>query len=247
MKVLIIEDEILAQEELERLLLKRFPAYEIAGKFTTVRESADWLAKNSVDLIFLDIHLADGNGFEIFELTDVRVPVIFTTAYDQYAVQAFKVNGIGYLLKPIVEAELVAAVEKFNYFNPSSNISALLESLRSPKAFKSRLAITKGDRIEFLQMDDVAYFYSEDRLTFAMTKEGRKCIVDYTIESLASQLEPKKFFRITRGVIASIDSIKDIYRHFNGRLRVTLSPLFHEELYVSRAKASEFLKWLDDA
>lgn len=245
MKVVIIEDEELAQEELERLLVKRFPAYEIAGKFTTVRESVDWLAKNAVDLIFLDIHLADGNGFEIFEQTDVHTPVIFTTAYDQYAIQAFKVNGIGYLLKPIIESDLVAAVEKFNDFNRNS-INALLESLRSPKAFKSRLTVTKGDRIEFLQIADIAYFYAEDRLTFAMTKDGKRCVVDYTIEALASQLDPKKFFRITRGVVVSINSIKDIYRHFNGRLRMTLSPDFHEKLFVSRARAAEFLKWLDD-
>lgn len=246
MKVLIIEDEMLAQEELERLLAKRFPDYEIVGKFTTVKDSVDWLAENTADLIFLDIHLADGNGFEIFEQIDVHAPVIFTTAYDQYAIQAFTVNGIGYLLKPILESELVAAVEKFNYFNPNNHVSALLESLRSPKEFKSRLVITKGDRIGFLQIDDIAYFYSEDRLTFAMTKDGKKCIVDYTIEALVSQLDPKKFFRITRGVIASINSIKEIYRYFNGRLHINLSPDFHEELFVSRARVSEFLKWLDD-
>lgn len=245
MKVLIIEDEILAQEELERLLMKKFPASEIVGKFATVRESVDWLAKNAADLIFLDIHLADGNGFEIFEQTDVHTPVIFTTAYDQYAIQAFKVNGIGYLLKPIIESEFVAAVEKFNHFN-THNISALLESLRSPKEFKSRIAITKGDRIAFLQIEEIAYFYAEDRLTFAMTKDGKKYIVDYTIESLSSQLEPKKFFRITRGVIASINSIKEIYRHFNGRLLIALSPDFHEKLFVSRARVSEFMKWIDD-
>lgn len=245
MKVIIIEDEMLAQEELERLLAKRFPAAEVVGKFTTVRDSVDWLAGNTADLVFLDIHLADGNGFEIFEQIEVHVPVIFTTAYDQYAIQAFKVNGIGYLLKPIAESDFVAAVEKLNSLHPN-RISALLESLRSPRAFKTRLVITKGDRIEFLRTDDVAYFYSEDRLTFAMTKDGKKCIVDYTIESLASQLEPKKFFRITRGVIASIDSMRGIYRSFNGRLHVTLSPDFHEKLFVSRARASEFLNWLDD-
>lgn len=245
MKVLIIEDEELAQEELERLLMKRFPAIEIVGKFTMVRESVDWLARHTADLIFLDINLADGNGFEIFEQIDIRVPVIFTTAYDQYAVQAFKVNGIGYLLKPIVESELVAAVEKFKYLS-IHNINALLESLRPPKAFKSRITITKGERIEFLQIDHIAYFYAEDRLTFAMTKEGKKHIVDYTIESLVPQLNPKKFFRITRGVIASINSIESVYRYFNGRLLIALSPNFHEKLFVSRARVSAFLKWLDD-
>lgn len=245
MKILIIEDEELAQEELERLLVKRFPAFKVVERFATVKDSVEWLAQNTVDLIFLDIHLADGNGFEIFEQTDVHVPVIFTTAYDQYAIQAFKVNGIGYLLKPIIESELVAAVEKFKSFN-AHNISALLENMRSPKEFKSRMAITKGDRIEFLQIDDIAYFYAENRLTFAMTKDGKKYIVDYTIESLVSQLEPKKFFRITRGVIASINSIKDIYRYFNGRLLITLSPIFHEKLFISRAKVSEFMRWLDD-
>ena len=244
MKVLIIEDEKLAQEELERLIAKRFPHFEITGKFTTVKESVDWLAKNTVDLIFLDIHLADGNGFSIFEQIDIHVPVIFTTAYDQYAIQAFKVNGIGYLLKPIIEAELVAAINRLEY--PDSRIAALIQKFYKHNEYKSRLTITKGDRIEFLRTDDIAYFYSEDRYTFVMPKDGIKCVVDYTIESLAALLDPKKFFRISRGVIVSIDSIKDIRKHFNGRLIVTLIPDFGEKPFISRARVPDFLKWLDD-
>lgn len=245
MKVLIIEDEEPAQEELERLLTKNFPNVEIVDKLALVKESVEWLRKNTADLIFLDIHLADGNGFEIFKQTEIQTPVIFTTAYDQYAIDAFKVNGIGYLLKPIVESELCAALKKFDYLD-KYKLKSIIESLTTPREFKSRIAVTKGDRIEFILVKDIAYIFAEERLTFIMTKEGKKYEVNHTIESLISQLDPKKFFRITRGVISSIDSIKRISRHFNGRLLITLSPEFNENLYVSRARVPEFMNWLDD-
>lgn len=161
MRVLIIEDEPLAQEELVRLIEKRFPEMEVVGKLSTVRESTRWLSQNRADLLFMDIHLADGNSFDIFEHVEVRTPIIFTTAYDQYAIQAFKVNGIGYLLKPIVERDLVAAVEKLDYV--PDRLTELLHSLKSPKGYKSRIAIKSGDKFSFLDMTDVAYFYAEER------------------------------------------------------------------------------------
>lgn len=245
MRILIIEDEELAQEELERLLTKNITNVEIVGKFTMVRESVEWLSNNTADLIFLDIHLADGNGFEIFKQTEIQTPVIFTTAYDHYAIEAFKVSGIGYLLKPIVESDLCATLKKFDYLD-TSKLKFIIESLTTPREFKSRIAVTKGDRIEFILVNNIAYIFAEERLTFIMTKEGKKFEVDHTIESLISQLDPKKFFRITRGVISSIDSIKRINRHFNGRLLITLSPEYSESLYVSRARVPEFMNWLDD-
>lgn len=243
MRVLIIEDEPLAQEELVRIIEKRFSDMEIVDRLATVRESIEWLSENKADLIFMDIHLADGNSFDIFDQVDVRTPIIFTTAYDQYAIQAFKVNGIGYLLKPIIEIDLVAAVEKLDY--APDRLTELLHSLKPSKGYKSRIAIKSGDKFSFLDMNDVAYFYAEERVTFVVPKQGRKQIVDYTIETLEPMLDPKQFFRITRGCIASIGSIGGVAKYFNSRLKISVKPEYDGELLVSRVRVPEFLKWLD--
>ena len=243
MRVLIIEDESLAQEELERIIDKQFPEMAIVGKLSTVRESIEWLRCNKADLIFMDIHLADGNSFDIFDHVEVRTPIIFTTAYDRYAVQAFKVNGIGYLLKPIVESDLITAVEKLDY--APDRLTELLHSLKPSKEYKSRIAIKCGDKFSFLDMNDVAYFYAEERVTLVVPKQGRKQIIDYTIESLEPMLDPKQFFRLTRGCIASIGSIAGVSKYFNSRLKVSVKPEYEGELLVSRVRVPEFLKWLD--
>lgn len=243
MRVLIIEDEPLAQEELVRIIEKRFPEMEVVGKLSTIKDSVDWLSENKADLLFMDIHLADGNSFDIFDHVEVRTPIVFTTAYDQYAIQAFKVNGIGYLLKPIVESDLVAAVEKLDYV--PDKLRELLHYIRPTKGYKSRITIKCGDKFSFLDMNDVAYFYAEERVTFVVPKQGRKQIVDYTIENLDLLLDPKRFFRLTRGCIASIDSIANVSKHFNSRLKVTVKPELEGELLVSRVRVPEFLQWLD--
>lgn len=246
MKILIIEDEPLAQEELERIIVKRFPKMEIAGVLESVKESIQWLSCNQVDLIFMDIHLSDGICFDIFDKIEVKTPVIFTTAYDQYAIRAFTVNGIGYLLKPIVERDLIAAVEKYesNIFQ-SGKFTKLLQTIRSPKNYKSRIVIKTGDRFTYVDMADVAYFYAEDRTTFVVSRQGRKRIVDYTIETLEPMLDPHHFFRITRGCIASIGAITIVSKYFNSRLKVTLNPEYEGELLISRVRVPDFLKWLD--
>lgn len=243
MRVLIIEDEPLAQEELVRIIEKLFSEMEIVGRLATVRESIDWLSENKTDLIFMDIHLADGNSFIIFDHVEVRTPIIFTTTYDQYAIQAFKVNGIGYLLKPILESDLIAAVEKFNYV--PDKFTELLHSLNPTKRYKSRISIKSGNNFSFLDMNDVAYFYAEDRVTFVVPKQGRQQIVDYTIEALEPMLDPKLFFRLSRGCIASIDSIAGVAKYFNSRLKISLNPKYDGGLLVSRVRVPEFLKWLD--
>lgn len=243
MKVLIIEDEPLAQEELVRIIEKRFPQMEIVGKLCMVKECIKWLSKNEADLIFMDIHLADGVSFDIFDYIEVRTPIIFTTAYDQYAIQAFKVNGIGYLLKPIVEVDLVRAVEKLDY--TPSKLRELLDTIRPQKEYKSRIAIKLGDNFSFIDISDVAYFYAEERVTFVVSKQGRKQIVEYTIEALESLLNPKDFFRITRGCITSINSIAKVSKYFNSRLKVVLKPEYEGELLISRIRVPEFLHWLD--
>lgn len=244
MNVLIIEDELLAQEELVRLINKNFTDIIIAARLCSVKESIEWLRENSADLIFMDIQLSDGISFDIFDYVEVRTPIIFTTAYDQYAIQAFKVNGIGYLLKPIIENDLVSAVEKMDY--QPDKLKELLNLLKPSKEYKSRIAIKSSDKFSFIDISDVAYFYAEDRVTFVVPKEGRAKIVDYTIEALEPLLDPKRFFRLTRGCIASIDSIAGVSKYFNSRLKITLKPHYEGELLVSRVRVVEFVKWLDD-
>lgn len=246
MRVLIIEDEPLAQEELVRLVCKLFPEMDIVGMLSMVSESIEWLTENSADLIFMDIHLADGISFDIFTQVDVKIPIIFTTAYDQYAIQAFQVNGVGYLLKPIVEKDLISAVDKLahNSYAPY-NISNLLQSMNMSKEYKSRIGVKIGDRYNYVEMSHAAYFYVEERLTFLMTVEGKRYIVDYSIEALESLLDPKLFFRISRGCIASIRSIKEVSKHFNSRLKVILTPTYQGDMLISRVRVSEFLRWLD--
>lgn len=247
MKVLIIEDEPLVQQELIRIIEKRFPDMVIVGTLYSVMESIEWLRYHKADLIFMDIHLSDGICFDIFEQVEIKTPIIFTTAYDQYAIKAFQVNGIGYLLKPIVEKDLVSSVEKLEnlLFTPDI-FNKLLESVSSPKEYKSRIAIKNGDKLSFLNITDVAYFFAEERVTFVVPKQGRKQIVDYTIETIEPMLHPKQFFRISRGCIASIDAIGSVSKYFNSRLKVTLNPMYESELLVSRVRVPEFLKWLND-
>lgn len=191
MKVLVIEDEIPAQEELVRILRKYFPNIKIADTIGSVRDSVEWLRKNTADLIFLDIQLLDGCCFDIFSVVEVRTPIIFTTAYDQYALKAFKVNSVDYLLKPIDEDELVAAVRKMDY--KYDNIRNLMESFIPTDRYKTRISVKTGDIYRFLLIDDVAYFISEDGFTYAVTNDEKKHIVDYTIGSLETQLDPKRF------------------------------------------------------
>lgn len=215
----------------------------ISALLSSVEESISWFRENSTDLIFMDIQLSDGISFDIFDHVEIRTPIIFTTAYDQYAIQAFKVNGIGYLLKPIVENELAGAVEKLNY--QPDRLKELLNMITPPKSYKSRIAIKTGDQFSFLDIDDVAYFYAEERVTFVVPKQGRAKIIDYTIDSLLPLLDPKRFFKLTRGCIASIDAIAGISKYFNSRLKIKLNPEYDGELLVSRVRVGEFLKWLD--
>lgn len=245
MRILIIEDEPLAQEELVRLISKRFPAFEVLAMLDSVESSIAWLESNRADLIFMDIQLSDGISFDIFEQVEVKTPIIFTTAYDQYAIRAFQVNGIGYLLKPIIEADLVKAIEKLDTLQSPDSLKKMLEALRTPKTYKSRISIKSGDKFMFVDIAKVAYFYAEERVTFVVTNQNRRHIIDYTLETLEPMLDPCSFFRITRGCIASIGSIDSVSKYFNSRLKIKLTPMFESELLVSRVRVSAFLKWLD--
>lgn len=244
MKVLVIEDEIPAQEELVRILRKHFPNIEIVDIIGSVRDSVECLRNNTADLIFMDIQLLDGCCFDIFDVVEVRTPIIFTTAYDQYALKAFKVNSVDYLLKPVDEDELVAAVRKMDY--KYDNIRNLIESYIPTVRYKTRISVKTGDIYRFLLIDEVAYFISEDGFTYAVTNNEKKHIVDYTISSLETQLDPKRFFRLSRGCIVSIDSIEKITAYFNSRLKVTLKGRKNISIILSRVRVPDFLNWIDD-
>lgn len=244
MKVLVIEDEIPAQEELVRILRKHFPNIEIVDIIGSVRDSVEWLRNNTADLIFMDIQLLDGYCFDIFDVVEVRTPIIFTTAYDQYALKAFKVNSVDYLLKPVDEDELVAAVRKMDY--KYDNIRNLIESYMPTVRYKTRISVKTGDIYRFLLIDEVAYFISEDGFTYAVTNNEKKHIVDYTISSLETQLDPKRFFKLSRGCIVSIDSIEKITAYFNSRLKVTLKGRKNISIILSRVRVPDFLNWIDD-
>ena len=249
MRILIIEDEIPAQIQLIRMISGTYPSFEVVGKIDSVKGAVEWLESNSVDLIFMDVELSDGQCFEIFKQVKIESPVIITTAYNDYAIKAFKVNSIDYLLKPIDKAEFIEAVEKSKKFTqqPKQDFRQIEELLTKslPKEYKKRFTVKLGDKILILNTNEIAYFYSEEKATFIVTSEGKRYISDLTLDALEEQLNPKDFFRISRGCITNISSIKSVSRYFNSRLKVILTPPVAEDVLVSRIRIPQFLKWLE--
>ncbi len=246
MRVVIIEDEILAQEELTRLLVKNFPDIEIDATLDSVEDSIKWFNQNTTDLIFMDIHLADGISFDIFDAVNIDIPIIFASAYDQYAIKAFDVNGIAYILKPIDEHKLVEAVQRYKKQTLDSVMLAnILGKFKETPKYKTRILVKLGDQIDFINISEVAYFYADERITFLVQNDGKRHIVDNSIEALEAVLDPATFFRVTRGCICSISSVNKVSKHFNSRLKLTLIPEYEKEILISRVKVQEFLKWLD--
>lgn len=249
MKCLILEDEPLAAENLKQMLLKVVPDIAILDIIETVNEAEQWLKTHAEpDLIFMDIHLADCLCFELFDRIHFSSPVIFTTAYDQYAIAAFQTNGICYLLKPIEEEQLIAAIKKFQSLTSTqlNSIQNLLNAgPRQQSVYRQRILVKLGDNYTQLPISEIAYFYSEDHYTFLTTRSDQRFIVNHTLDALESQLEPTQFFRISRQCTVSIDSIVNVTKHFNGRLRITLNPPFKGDTLVSRNRVSSFLSWLD--
>lgn len=248
MKIIIIEDEAPAARRLVNLIKECRSGVEIIGQFDSVETAAGWLGENPApDLAFMDIQLADGLSFEIFETVKISFPVIFTTAYDEYALKAFKVNSIDYLLKPIDKAELARALDRFDDLKKqpgnSADISELLKSFNKPQ-FKARFLVKQGQRLIPVSTEDIAYFFAEDKLVFLVTVQANKFVVDYTIEQLENQLDPQRFFRANRKIITSVMSVKDIHLSFNGKLKIYLRPDFSEEVFVSRERAADFKAWL---
>jgi len=252
MKVLILEDEALSASRASQLLLECNPATQVLGTLESIEEAAAWFNENpEPDLLLLDIHLSDGLCFGLFEHISIKCPVIFTTAYDRYALQAFKMNSIDYLLKPIDKQDLSRALAKYEALNPSREIVPIdLQNLRSTlqlltKKYKTRFLVKYADTLLFKNVDEVAYFYADDRVVFLVTNDGKKFLVDSNLENLEEVLDPTLFFRVNRKIIAKVESIQKVKTLLSSRLQVFLKPSFNQEVYVSKYKSQEFKDWLD--
>jgi len=251
MKVLIIEDEKPAARRLNRMLKKQ--QIEVSTMLHSVAEAKDWFLTNEhPDLIFLDIQLSDGISFEIFEEIEIKSAVIFTTAYDQYALEAFKLNSIDYLLKPIDEDDLCIAIEKFNSFKPQQEKSVVsfddvkrLFLKNNERTYKNRFTIKVGQHLKIIEADNIECFYSKDKATYIHTNLGRSYLIENSLEQLEEQLNPKQFFRISRKFFININAIKDIVSYSSSRLKVQLNKFQEEELIVSRERVKEFKNWLN--
>jgi DNA-binding LytR/AlgR family response regulator len=248
MKILVIEDEKPAARRLIQLIQERMPDAEIYDSIDTVTAAVTWLKNNpEPELIFLDIQLADGISFEIFEKVKVTSPIIFCTAFDQYAIKAFKLNSIDYLLKPVDPEELTNALEKFKMGRKEPAIS--LDQIRSliqppQKSFKTRFLVKIGERIQTVDVQDIAFFYSEDKVTFLQTRAGKKYIIDYILDELEEMVSPDTFFRLNRKYISSISAIKDVFTYSNSRLKIHLENCADNDILISREKMGAFKSWL---
>jgi DNA-binding LytR/AlgR family response regulator len=252
MKILIIEDEELAVKKLQKTLASAAANAEIVGTTDSIKSSVEWLQQNPPpDLILMDIELADGQSFEIFNLTEVKSPVIFTTSYDEYALKAFKVNSVDYLLKPVQKEELQAALNKFTRLRSDNksdiNIDTLVKELQQKlqhKDYRKRFLVKHAQKLVSIEVEDIAYFYSDGRLNFFKTDDNRKFVVDYTMDELEEMLDPEKYFRISRSFYVSINSVDKIDDYFGNRLILGIKPVVDKEALVSREKVTEFKKWL---
>jgi DNA-binding LytR/AlgR family response regulator len=247
MQTLIIEDEIPAARQLAKMLETQASGIQIVATIDSVEGAVRWLTTSAApDLIFMDIQIADGLSFDIFRQVKITSPVIFTTAFDQYAIQAFRVNAIDYLLKPVDPDELTKALDKI-WKRPEqssfTDIDALLRHFKTPE-YKDRFLVKTGQQLLFLLASDIAFFRSSDGLTQAHTHAGKRHFVEHSIEELEKLLHPRDFFRVSRSMPLHIQSIKAIHPHLNGRLKLDISPALSEDVFVSRERVSEFKTWL---
>lgn len=251
MNVIIIEDEKPAARRLNRLLAEL--DVEVSTMLHSVDESIEWFQNNPhPDLIFLDIQLSDGLSFEIFDLIEVQSAIIFTTAYDEYALQAFKLNSIDYLLKPIDDEELESAVKKYKNFKPetqkiSVDFNDIKKLLVNPleREFKKRFTAKVGQHLKIINADEVECFYSENKGTYAATSDGRNYLLDTTLENLEEELSPEIFFRVSRKFYVNVNHIKDIVSYTNSRLQIKLNRFGEQEIIVSRERVKDFKLWLE--
>ena len=251
MRVLIVEDEMMAQKSLIRTLTQNFPDMEIVGTSGSVKDTLEWLKTpdNKADVIFMDVELSDGECFEIFRQHEIKAKVIMTTAYDSYAIKAFEAGSIDYLLKPIDLPALKRAVARCRMSGGEVDIENLLKAIGSnstpKKEYKERYIIRFNDRIVPVPTDDIAYVYSEEKTNYLITFSGNKYIIDTSLDVMAEDLDPEKFFRISRGCIISMNAISSIIKQAGSRLRIVSRPEAPFEITVSRSRVDDFLAWLE--
>jgi DNA-binding LytR/AlgR family response regulator len=253
MKALIIEDEPHARTELKRLLKKLVPTWTIVAELDSVADACSFLANApTFDIVFADIQLSDGLSFDIFSQIPINQPVIFTTAYNEFAIKAFEMNSIDYLLKPIEELQLTKAIQKLEKVRVGYSATALAitadklkELLGNKKEYKTRFLIKMGDQYKYITTDEIAYIDAVDNAVYAITQSQQKLLLDYKMEELEKLLDPALFFRINRGCIVRFSAIQKIHKYFNSRLSLDLAPMVSEPVLVSRLRVEDFLKWMD--
>lgn len=255
MRIFIVEDEELAVKKLRGLLAEALPDAIIAGEADAIESAVEWLDTNPApDIILMDIELVDGQSFEIFERTTVTSPVIFITSYDEFAIQAFTVNSVAYLLKPIEKEDLLAAFSKFEQLRefystraPGFSIQNLVEELQArlqPKAYRKRFLVRYGNRLTTIETHEISYFFVEGRVIFLRTHDNRKVAIDYTVEELEQMLDPNEYFRINRAYIISLKAVQKMSDYFNQRLALELKPAAPEQVIISRERVAAFKNWM---
>jgi len=255
MKILIVEDEELAVKKLQKTLRSVEPDADVVGITDSIKATIEWLQENEQpELILMDIELADGQSFEIFNLIQVKSPVVFTTSYDEYALKAFKVNSIDYLLKPVQKEDLEKAIHKFKSLsvkqhehNDGMSMESIIKQLQQrlqPKEYRKRFLVKNGQKLVSIEVGDIRYFFSDGRLNFFKTADNKKFVVDYTMDELEDMLDPEKYFRPSRSFYVSINSIEKIDDYFGNRLILQLKPAVDKEALVSREKVTDFKKWM---
>jgi len=242
MKVVIVEDEELSQELLKELLNLRFPDFEVVKILNTVKDSIKYFSNTNVDLIFMDIHLKDGECFEIFEKIDIQTPIVFTTAYEEYAIKAFEVNSLSYILKPITESKIEKIVKKLNLITTSKNVEDT--NTINNQQIDKRITVKLGNKIIAIEQENIAYFVFEDKVCYLYTKDNNKYIIDYSLDTLSTKLDPKAFFRVSRDCITSFGAIKEITKYFKGRLNISLNPEYDKNFILSQERVPDFMKWI---
>lgn len=250
MNIIIIEDEQFAANHLEKMILKYDPAIKILAKLESVVDAVNWFNQNKEpDLIFLDIHLEDDLSFAIFDKVKIKAPIIFTTAYDEYAIRAFKLKSIDYLLKPILQEDLNNSIEKYKDWGvtrqPALDVTALYDMIsQRTHQYKDRFSITVGLKIKSVETADVAYFYSEEGITFLVTRDNIQYPFDYSLDYLVELVDPKIFFRVNRQFLVGMKSIKNVHLYPKSRLKLDLEPSCQKEVFVSQEKNVKFKEWL---
>ncbi|MBC6988709.1 LytR/AlgR family response regulator transcription factor [Hymenobacter sp. BT491] len=252
MKTLLIEDEQFAADILADMIRAVRPDTDLLATLGSVEEAVEWLSTHQApDLIFCDIHLSDGSSFDIFSQVEIKCPIIFTTAYNQYAIEAFKVNSVDYLLKPVRREDVANALRKYeeskqHYLADGlGKLQGLLQSLQGLQPqLRSRFLVKNGQSIKVVQLHDIAYFQAEDAVVFLVTNEKKRYILNFTLDQLEEQLDKQLFFRVNRQFLVHINAVSEVKPYLKGRLYLLVNPAAHEDVFVSSSRAAAFKQWL---